>query len=396
MRKSKLLILGFAALFAACSNEEENIISSTDISTTENELNLQTLNYEDFSSLLADVPGSGKSIVLNNGEISPWEIKIYRDEKTTISGLDDAVFFYSRDQDSTSLILSSKYATLRLTRNGQSINYVTYKDKEKMEEIARFYTRQYVANRSSSEINCVSYLYKNTTRTTDHEITGIALNMEKLLSMYQKDYQNLSNDYETPGVTVPQSDYSKLSTRTIPHEPRSVYVVCLLEKGTQLIPHELGWQMEDASAALYDVSKDYITLDFKLLQSDFVVTGNNASEKLADFRQRLKSIEEFAEYSDQMFYLLRYGMWDISTLGKAYVGGYVASNPEGDFWACGISATGAIFPCTLAHEMGHTLGAEHVEDLSDLMARSNEALGRTKLHKNEDNRQSIMNHISWY
>ena len=393
MKKNLFLkVLGLAVMFTACSSEEGEM--NLQVNHLANELNLQTLSYEDISSLLVDVSHSGKSIVLNNGNTTPWDITVFRDGKTTISGLDDAVFYKSRDKDSTFLTLASDYATLRLTHNGQSINYVAYKNKDRMKDVAQFYMKEFATTRSSSNTNNISFIYKESTRSTNQDIVCVALNIGEIIKAHRSGLNDLHYDYIMPEVSKGANESSRIVTRTS-GEPKSVYVVCLIEQGVQLLPNEISWQMQDAATALYDISEDYIKLDFRLIKSDFVVTGDDAHAKLANFRSKLLSIEEFNDYSDQMFYLLGFGLWDSDTAGVAYVDTYSASTPLGGFWACGLSAVSSLFPSTLAHEMGHTLGALHVDDKWDLMATSNETMGRGKLHLDDKNRQKIMNNIIW-
>lgn len=393
--KKKLFfkVLGLAVIFTACSSEEVEVDHYANDSNLPNELNLQTLSYEDISSLLTDVPHSGKSIILNDGSSASWTIKVNRDDKTSISGLDDAILFNGRDKDSTLLTLASDYATLRLTHNGQSINYVAYKDRDRMEEVARFYTKEFASTRALSNADNVTYIYKESTRAANQDIACVVLNMGEIIKAYRSNYEDLNSDCIMPEISGKMNESSHIVTRA-PAEPKSVYVVCLIEQGAQLLPNEVSWQMQDAAEALYDISADYIKLDFKLIQSDFVATGDNASEKLESFRAKLLSIEELAPYDDQMFYLLHYGMWDSKAAGMAWVDTYRATDPKGQFWVSGISSVTALYPGTLAHEMGHNLGARHVADAEDLM-RETSHLIRGYKHLDESNRNRILRNITW-
>lgn len=386
-------MLGLAAIFTACSNEEGEMKIFSNDSDVTNELNLQTLNYEHIASMLTDVPHSGKPIILNDGNTKTWEIKVSRDERTTISGLDDAILYSGRSRDSTFLTLASDYATLRLTHNGQSINYVAYKDRDRMEEVARFYTKEFASTRALSNADNVTYIYKESTRAANQDIACVVLNMGKIIEAYGSKYEDSSSDCIMPEMSRKTNESSHIVTRT-PAEPKSVYVVCLIEQGEQLLPNEVSWQMQDAAEALYDISADYIKLDFKLIQSDFVATGDNAGEKLESFRAKLLSIEELAPYDDQMFYLLHYGKWDSKAVGMAWRDTYRATNPKGQFWVSGLSSVTAMYPGTLAHEMGHNLGARHVADAEDLMRETSHIIRGYK-HLDENNRNRILRNITW-
>lgn len=393
--KNYFWLFGIAAFFAACSNDDVNQSISSDSGTKPSELNLKTLSYDEISSILSSITSSGKSIIINDEDATTKEIIVKRDDKTSISGLEDVVLFNSREQDSVTFTLSSDYATLRMSHAGKSINYVTCKDAKKMNEVAEFYRKAYPSTRSSGNENRISYIYDIQSRSNEQGLTGVALNIGEIIKMSGNQQVDCKYECVEPGISVKTSDAHKAMTRSIPSEPKSVFVVCLIEAGGQLIPWELSWQLQDAVTALNDISDKYISFDFRTLQSDISAVGDTPSEKLTSFRKRLLGIEELADYDKEIFMLCRNTTIDSSVAGIAYLNSFNVSNPVGGFWACGISSVSSVTPCVFAHEIGHILGAEHVNNVNDLMNPSNDLLQRTLLHLDEDNRTRILNNIMW-
>lgn len=394
--KNYFWFLGIAALFAACSNDDyvnQNI--SPDNGTKPSELNLKNLDYDGISSILSNITDTGKSIIINDENTTIKEIVVKRNDRTHISGLEDVVLFNGRGQDSVTFTLSSDYATLRMSHDGKSINYVTCKDSKKMNEVVDFYKSTLPSSRSLDNKDYVSYIYTTQSRSDEQQLSGVALNIGEMIKASGNQQGYCGDKCVEPKISVNTTRPHNIATRGFPAAPKSVFVVCLIEQGEQVIPWELSWQLQDAVAALNDISDKYISFDFRTIQSDITMTGNNSSERVENFRQRLLAIEELSDYSNEIFMLCRYNIVDINTAGCAYTNTFSASSPIGQFYACGISSVAAIFPCTLAHEIGHILGAEHVNDINDLMHPGNDLLQRTLLHKNEENRNKILNNIMW-
>lgn len=385
-------VLGIMLVFAACSNEENaNSIGQFEPSVETTTMNLSTLDYSNLSDILSNVTIEGKTVTVKSGKDS-WEIQIYKDERTKISGMDDAVLFNGRVQDSTYLTLASDYATIRLERNGEAKSFVAYKDPGKMKEVALFYQNEYSKiTRTLPNEEIVSFIYDTQTRSSNPNITCVKLNTQKLLKYSDSNKISSNLDYID---TLSNYRTNESVSRVVPPEPMPVYIICLIKAGIQLLPNEISWQMQDAATALYDIDQTYISLDFKLLQSDFTPSSNDANTTLTEFIDKLRTISDFEEYHEDIFFLLQYEAWDNSVAGLAYVNVFSASNPRGNFICSGLAATSAIFPCTLAHELGHILGAEHVDDSSDLMYYKSE-LARSRLHKNETNRNNILNNVIW-
>lgn len=394
--KNYFWLFGIAAFFAACSNDDDvNHSISSDNGTKPSELNLKALNYDEISSILSNTTDAGKSIIINDDDATIKEIVVKRDNKTNISGIEDVVLFNGRDQDSVAFTLSSDYATLRMSHDGKSINYVTCKDSKKMNEVAEFYRKSVPSPRSRGNNDYVSYIYNTQNRGAGQQMSGIALNFGKMSEVSAAQQRYYDYQYVEPEIPINTARTHNVTTRDFPAEPKPVLVVCLIEKGQQLIPWELSWQLQDAVAALNDISDKYISFDFRTVQSDIYSTGNDSSEKLDNFRKELLAIEELADYSNDIFILCRYNIIDFTSAGIAYRNTYNVSSPVGAFYACGISATAATTPSTFAHELGHILGAKHVDDINDLMNYSNILSQRTLLHKNEENRARILKNIMW-
>lgn len=389
-------LLGIAVFFAACSNDDDaNQGISPDNGVKPSELNLKALNYDEISSILSNITSTGKSIIINDDDATIKEIVVKRDNRTKISGLEDVVLFNGRGQDSVTFTLSSNYATLRMSHDGKSINYVTCKDPKKMNEVADFYKSKSLSMRSLDKKDYMSYIYTTQSRSDKRQLSGVALNIGKMIKASGNQQMHYDEKCVEPEISIGTARSHNIMTRDFPAAPKSVFVVCLIEQGEQVIPWELSWQLEDAVAALNDISDKYISFDFRTLQSDITMTGNTPEEKVENFRQRLLTIEELADYKNEIFMLCRYNAVDLATAGVAYTNTFNVTSPIGQFYACGISAVSAVFPATFAHEVGHILGAKHVNDIYDLMNPGNVLSQRTLLHKDKENRDKILNNIMW-
>lgn len=132
-----LLMLGTAALLAACSNEADSLTTSIDAPVTAS-IDLQSVSYTDLATQLNDVSDFGKMIILKDNGFNR-QVHVSMDKRTKIQLDNENVrLFNGRDKDSTSFILGDEFAVLRFYRNGESISYIAYKEAQMMNEIAEF------------------------------------------------------------------------------------------------------------------------------------------------------------------------------------------------------------------------------------------------------------------
>lgn len=390
-KKNILYLLVMASLIMSCSNESEDInFQSSDIKPN-NELDLNTFSYETLSSQLTSISNFGKSIILKDKD-SSHEVYVSLDDRTQIDFEGENIRLYNgEEKDSTSLILGSTFASLRYYRNGEYINYIAYKDAQTINEIANLYVASFSKTRAGDINKVIEYIYKSKTRSNENDLAAIKVNITKARKLMNISEEGLMNDY----IQVPDADLNvqKTSTRAIPTEPKTVYVVCLKENGATLYPNEVSAQMQDAANSIYDINnaEQYINLHFVLNITDFACPNDDADYCLGKFANSVREDPRGEGYDDQIFFLVRWGIWDKGTLGIAYVNSYNVDKANG-FRACGMSTTQLYYSGTLAHELGHIFGANHVDDSTDLMYYANTGY---KFHKDDANMLKISHNFGW-
>ena len=132
-----------------------------------------------------------------------------------------------------------------------------------------------------------------------------------------------------------------------------------------------------------------------ILNCDFK-GASDSNKALDDFRTWVNNSQY--KNTNGIFILCRRGGWSDNTLGRAYLRDYNVNN---DLKAYGISATNAWNKFTMAHEIGHIFGAEHVTPkwyqifwTADLMSsKSYDWLGSGK-HKDDANRKEIKKRLT--
>ena len=385
-----LLMLGTAALLAACSNEADSLTTSIDAPVTAS-IDLQSVSYTDLATQLNDVSDFGKMIILKDNGFNR-QVHVSMDKRTKIQLDNENVrLFNGRDKDSTSFILGDEFAVLRFYRNGESISYIAYKEAQMMNEIAEFYAAPFKKTRAINEKDAFECIYDSRTRSAGKDIVSVKINIDKakkILNLPECDY---INDY----IKTPQVPHgiTESQTRAVPSEPKTVYVICLRENGSTIYPNEVSAQMQDAANSVYAVHglKRYVNFHFVLYTTEYSCPSGDAKEGLEGFTASLKSNPKAEGYDDQIYFLIRWGTWDNNILGMSWFNSYNV-NTASDFEASGMSTTQLMYPGVMAHELGHILGAEHTDNSKDLMYAT---FTGYLSHLSEKNMDIIAKNLGW-
>lgn len=79
------------------------------------------------------------------------------------------------------------------------------------------------------------------------------------------------------------------------------------------------------------------------------------------FQNYLRKWDEVSGQGEKTYILIRNGEWDDGNyVGMAYLGMIHHAKPYSNFEVGAVSSISSLHPHTLAHEIGHLFGAEHV------------------------------------
>ncbi|MDC1809042.1 fragilysin family metalloproteinase [Bacteroides uniformis] len=358
------LLLGLTVLFVACSNEE-NLTSESESSSAILSLDLQSLKYSDLAGVLSNVSFSDQAITLHDG-VDSWTIHLKQDKMINIEERGHKVLaFAGQSKDSIEAILSPNYAALRLHRHGERIGYVTYRDGEEMAKVANHYKTQYLPTRSIVIDDIITLQGNADTRSEGADIKCIRLNMTKAIESnpFKGSYDNTCVDVKSKRMNTP---VPLLMARDV---QRTLSIVLLKEQNGNCIDHEIVWQITDAKTSIeFLVNSGLIVPGFILMDSKH--EGNNsyyAESALKSFQSFLRNADAAAGHGEKTYILMRDGIWGDDLGFASEIGIIHFINPYSNFEIAAVSTSSSLYPYTLAHELGHLLGAEHTSNEEDLM-----------------------------
>lgn len=385
--KRLLFFAGLLSILASCS--KELVEGPQQPETKALEVALNSFTYESLMTDLSERTSLGE-VVLRDGDLT-------RSVSLTASdNLDpdqaDALVFNSAEADSVDLTVAPGYVAIRMTVDGRQKAWIAYGDPETQEAVEERYASLGAATKSGAAV------------MTRSAVAGgaLCLDLTAMAESMGSDYV-LPDVEEVPDAVATKGFFSKLfkkvasvfkpAPKPAPKTPTIDIYLCK-ERGANPLTHEMNWQVNDAISSLKDVQGN-VKFNVHIVGCDF--KGTDDSDKdVANFRSWVR--KGSYRNTDGIFFLCRWGGWGSSVLGCAYVGDYDVNN---DRQAYGISCTNAWYKYTMAHEMGHNFGAEHVEMKwydylwnSDLMCPSDSGPFKTCKHKNAKNREEIKRRLT--
>ena len=343
---------------SSCTNEEFTAAPSMipQAETPDIVLNVNEA-VEDFDSFVSKLRSAGTiklvtpdftRIVQNNGTDSYFQAE--GSERLLLSN------------DSISMILTDKYivftsdlVTEQNYKKTTTQYYLVHKSKE------------YIAEYNKILTNGVNQLVK--TRGLDEDSPKVALHSNNAISINQAlhlsetilEQPQMKSEVSFSGLkAIPESRSSRIGRR-----PKDVLRIWLIRhKGYSGFQHEVTWQQNDTRAMIKDLNPK-VKVEFYTRYSNFTA-GSDASKTLDEFRQWVKgSKSKGYDWSDRIdkdiFVVVSYGGYNKNIAGLGALDTYKLdreSNPR----AFGLSAMNPITaPKTLAHELGHILGAVHTD-----------------------------------
>lgn len=355
-------LAGVTVLFAACSSEEGGTIEREAFSTVPS-LNLQSLDYDDLARVLSNVSPSEKAVILEDGS-NAWTVYLKQNQIDIEERGHKINVFTGRKKDSIETILSPDYATLRLHKNGELISYVAYKNSEKMADVANHYSTRFLVNRSAV-INDIVTLQRNSdTRSTERgDIKCVRINVTKAI-----ENNPVETFYPLPQGKRANSQISPLSNRSSGDIQRTISFVLLKEKNGNSQDHEIAWQIADADSSIEPfVSSGIITPGFIIMDTEYEGNNDFSEAALLYFQAHLRKADAAMGHGEKTFILMRDGTWGNELGIVTEIGTIHLINPYSDFEIAALSTSSSLYPRTLAHEIGHLLGAIHVDDSNNFM-----------------------------
>ena len=395
----KLFFLASAlAVLAACGNNDELPTPAPEQEAVS--IDLRSMNYEGVMTLLSEQT-SLKDVTLIDGATTRSVSELVASDNVDPNQMEALIFNSANAEDSVDLTVTPAYVSVRMTTDGKQMAYMTFADANQQNEIISLYEEIVPATRSgepvvtrgvdngSFSLNLTEVAQAMTTKA---EAEGSYVLPEKELK-YQESaatrgwFSNLWNKIVSAFKPTPPP---------APVRKATIDIYLMREKGSNPLTHEMNWQVNDAISSLKDVHSD---VNFNVYIRDCAYKGSNdVYDTLNGFTSWVKNSSY--KNTNGVFFLCRWGGWSNLIMGAAWINDYNVNdkNPQ----STGISCTTAWYSYTLAHEMGHNFGAEHISKKwyewfnVDLMTTTDNGwfgVSRGNKHKNSANRDRIKSRL---
>lgn len=395
MKKIFFLVSLFSIGTLFSCQQDESLTGNSEMAATPTGIiNLQDFTYSDVAGLF-DGANSVGNIRFMDGELIKDVKKISVNEAVEMKGDEAAektTFYTGAAQDSIDVVVSDEYASVKMIVGGYEYGYVAFADPARTAEAIADFESNIPATRAAKSV---------LTRGSSNP-SSFKVNLTEA-SKYAPEV--IDENCSTAPVEQEEQDSSEpVQTRSAYYTqwPRgnTLTIHLIRDAGNMPWEYEVTWQVNDMINSLKDIRPD---LNVKVWRAN---TGYRATarydELLGHFRNYcLNSSYPYREASghDIIVLIRRFGYAGYF-LGKAYVNSYKLSRYDNNS-AFGIAATSSLYPKTLAHEVGHILGAGHVAARpwyqfwlrDDVMVPTNNTINMGYLHMNNNNRNNIWNNL---
>ncbi len=362
-------------IVSSCTNEEFVTTPSAplQVETTDLVLNVSE-SIENFKDLLSNLR-SAKTIKL----ITPDFTRIVKNNGSDNHFQAEGSERLLLSNDSISMILTDKYITLTSSliteqnyKNATTQYYLIHESKEYIAE----YTNgvdQFVKTRGLNE---------DSPKVALHSENAISINQTQYSSEIVRERMACCSPASTSGVKCssgpmpeqPQmkseSSFSDLKTSPetrgvkIGDRPKDVLRIWLIRhRGYTGFQHEITWQQDNVRTMIRDLNPR-VKVEFYTRHSNFIASWD-IYETLNNFSKwvkgsKTKGYDWSSRVGKDIFILVSYGIYNkFSGLAKVNVYKLDRTLNEDAF---GVSAMNPISDATtLAHELGHILGARHTD-----------------------------------
>ena len=389
--KRILLFVGLAVMLASCSKEPAEVPA---VPVSEPlKVNLASFTYEGLMTELSERTSLDK-VILSDGTVT---------RTVSLTASDDldpdqasALVFNSAERDSVDLTVTPSYAAIRMSCEGRSLAWIAYSDPQMQAAVEDRYASLTVDTKSGTPVLTRS----SADGAMALDLTAMAEAMSARAEASEEGY-TLPDVPELADEAATRGLYSNLfssiasrfkpATKAVVKMP-TVDIYLLKEKGANPATHEMNWQVNDAIKSLRDVEKN-VKFNVHIQTVNYKGTSDaNYTLSMFDYYIRLNY-----KGVNGIFVLCRWGGWKSNVLGMSYIGAYNVNRKSP---ACVISCTNAWNKYTMAHEIGHSLGAEHVKVPwykligCDLMNSASSDWLSSGKHKDKNNRATIKKNLT--
>lgn len=375
-----------AALLASCSKEPAEVPEGP--ASEPLEVNLTSFTYEGLMTELSERTSLDR-VVLSDGIVT---------RTVSLTASDDldpdqasVLVFNSAERDSVDLTVTPSYVAIRMSCEGRHRAWIAYGDPEMQAAVEDRYASLTVDTKSGTPVLTRS----GAGGALALDLTAMAEAMTARAEASEEGYV-LPDVPEPAGEVATRSLFSNLfstivstfrpATRAVVKTP-TVNIYLLKEQGANPLTHEMNWQVNDAIKSVRDVESN-VRFNVHIQNINYKGTSDaNYTLTMFDYYVGLKY-----RGVNGIFVLCRWGGWKNNTLGMSHIGAYAVDRQAP---ACVVSCTNSWNKHTMAHEIGHSLGAQHVKVPwykligCDLMnAASSDWLSSGK-HKDKGNRAVI-------
>ena len=303
------LFFAATALFTACADDLLHV-EETASPQLEHVLNLRSMDYEDLAGVLSKISNTEHTIMLQEGS-ELWTTSIKAIHGVEIEESNRPVYlFEGQDKDSINAILSQSYATIRLQRGGDLIDYIVYKDKERMAEIANYYQNHYLSASSDTSDKIVVCNTGEDTRSGKSDIKNIRIDITKAIG--NNPFKGLPiKDYPTEKLsTIDKNSILSLSSRAT--YPATLEFMLIKEKDGGSLEHDITSQIQAVTTSLkFLIDSGFITVKYTIKDSSHKGGASDYEvSALESFQNYLRSWDEVKGQDKKPYILLRDGTWD--------------------------------------------------------------------------------------
>lgn len=394
--KKVFFLASALVVLAACSNDDELPAPSPEREPIS--IDLKSMNYESIMTLLSKQT-SLKDVTFTDGATIRNISELVASTNLDPRQAGVLIFNSANTEDSLDLTISPEYVAVRMNVEGKQMAYMAFADQSQQNEITGLYEETIPATRSDKSV---------VTRSASGESFCLDLTTvrEQMKAKYVAEgtyaLPERELKYQTLAVTrsfisdmfqaIIAALYKDALTQAFAPTP-TIDVYLLREKGANPVYHEMNWQVNDAINSLKNIQNK---VNFNVHIENCNFSGTYDSNYDIDcFRTWIKK-SKYAN-TNGIFILCRWGGWD-NVLGRGELDSY---NVNDDLKAYAISATNAWNKFTMAHEMGHIFGAQHVQTEwwqlfrgVDLMSATSYDWLSSGQHKDKNNRERIKENMT--